>query len=131
MAREYLIVVPNAEAVGMHHWGPKQLSLTQMYMLKTEKSNPEDNNAVAVHEVKISQTKRAYLSREWAIKIQSALDHAMSALLKVREPAVVLIYDKEPQHNCTIIFRCQEHQKQTLQNYLDSRHVLFSVQQRK
>ena len=122
--------MPNGEAVGMHHWGPKQLSLTQMYMLMTEKSNPEDSNAVAVHEVKIPHTKRAYLSREWAFKIQSALEHAMSALLKVREPAVVLIYDEGPQHNCTIIFCCQEHKKYTLQNSLDSRHVQFSVQER-
>jgi len=117
------------EAVGMHHWGPKQLLLTDMYVLYPEVTNPEDPNAVAVHELKPTRTKRAYLSREWAKIIQPVLVHTTMAFLKVCEPAVVLVYEKGPQHNCTAFLKCTHFQKQFLELCFTNKGISYNIQE--
>ena len=36
------IIIKNVYAVGMHHWGPRQLEIGSIYFLKLEEENPRD-----------------------------------------------------------------------------------------
>jgi hypothetical protein len=129
MAKHLLVSVKNVEAVGMHHWGPKELVLNASYLLYAEKDNTEDCNAVSVHELAASRTKRAYLSREWAKIVQPLLPYSQMAILKVREPAIVLIYDKGPQHNCIAHLKCSDAQVTDVKNVLAYNNVAYTVKE--
>lgn len=41
-------VIHNLWAVGMHHWGPKELVVAAGYRLKHEEDNAFDKNATAI-----------------------------------------------------------------------------------
>ena len=127
MTGDYQIHVPNVLCVGMHHWGRKQLQIGGVYKLLSEISNPEDKYAVALHELVDPCMKRAYLTREWAFKMQPMLVYAKRDVVLVNDPAVVAQYGKGPQHNCLPVLWCMESMKGVLQHHLKMIDVDYSV----
>lgn len=127
MAAVYQIHIGNALAVGMHHWGPRQLQVGSVYKLLQENVNTEDHNAVAIHELSAESAKRAYLTREWACKIHEALSYAKYAVLRVDEPAVVVNYEKGPQHKCLIVMWCTESTKMMMSHHLNLNNISYTI----
>ena len=121
------VLIRNVEVVGMHHWGSKQLTLSETYRLYAEPNNTEDVNAVAVYEIKPPVIKRAYLTREWAKMIQPALSYAIYATVKVQEPAVVIVYDKGPQHNCLMLLKCTDTNRAHMENYFHGVNIACTI----
>jgi hypothetical protein len=57
------IILRNLFAIGMHHWGRKDLQIGPVYY-SFPQSNPHDRNAIAIFENKQLLHKVAYLRRE-------------------------------------------------------------------
>ncbi len=125
----YQILIPNIPVVGMHHWGAKQLDVGGIYKLVAEKNNIQDTCAVAVYEYQNPSCKRAYIISEWARHIQPVLQFTSIAVLKVNTPAVVLRYEKGPQHNCVIMLKCCDVHKSNIVELFDSYNVTYYMSQ--
>ena len=130
---KYQILIPDMSAVGMHHWGDRQLTVGKLYEMRAEPPNPNDTNAVAMYETTYPYNKRAYLIREAAKIIQPILlkyPSVVSGRMKVLSPAIVTSYEKGPEHNCTIVFYCSEQQKGTIEDILklsDTHHIVYKL----
>ena len=61
-----ILVIHNIWAVGMHHWGARELEVGSGYVLELDKHNPKDKNAVQIMggggsaEEGIRQTRERY-----------------------------------------------------------------------
>lgn len=113
----------------MHHWGPTQLSLLDPYTLRAESNNVKDCYAVEILETKHPNDKMAYLSREWAKILQPLLPYSEMSILHVRELAVVITYEKGPQHNCRVVLKCSgAGRKQMFETYLTLHKISYRIQ---
>ena len=120
------VLIPNVHAVGMHHYGARQLEVGALYRLIAEEDNAHDKNAIAIHEYS-SQRKRAYLTREWAKRLQPLMFHTTTAVIKVNAPSVVVKYEKGPQHDCVVILQFTEKNKQLILHHLHGHNVHFNA----
>ena len=51
-----ILVIHNIWAVGMHHWGARELEVGSGYVLELDKHNPKDKNAVQIMEGKVRRS---------------------------------------------------------------------------
>ena len=129
MTQEFFIFISHVEAVGMHHWGPKHLNVGSTYVLRADITNIVDGHAISVHECSFSGTKRAYVISEWARKLQPIIAYCNMALIRVQEEAIVLVYDKGPQHDCTVILRCTDINKNVVETHLKALRIMYTMKE--
>lgn len=65
-------VIPNVWAVGMHHWGEKELEIGKGFIPYREIENQKDPNAIAIH-VYEKCRKKGYLKRDNAFVISKIM----------------------------------------------------------
>jgi hypothetical protein len=119
------IVIQHVHAVGMHHWGPRELTVGRLYRLVTEQTNDQDKNAIAVLEYKAPNTKRAYPTRESAEQLQVTPISTSMAVLRVEERSYVKSFDKGPQHDCLVMVKCQHCNILNIQQLLAQHHIVY------
>ena len=95
------LIIHNLWAVGMHHWGPRELAVGAGYDLIEDALNPFDKNAIAVLD---GPNKKAYLKRDCAVivKFLFGLKITQKWLLKPKESPVNLNRRVGPQQRCSI-----------------------------
>ena len=109
-----LIQIHDVVAVGMHHWGQRNLPVNGVFRLQAEFNNVADCNAVSINadDKPYTCSRKAYLSRESAKVMQPIIisyGHKVKSLkLEVNTPATIVYYRKGPQHYCTVKIVCQK-----------------------
>lgn len=95
------LIIHNLWAVGMHHWGPRELMVGAGYNLQEDLENSFDPNAVAIFD---GPNKKAYLKRESAeiVKFLFNLRLTNQWLLKPKEVPIVCSRRTGPQQRCSI-----------------------------
>ena len=58
------VIIRNIYAVGMHHWGPREIPIDVVHYCKWETMNPRDNCAVAIYADEGFTRTVAYFRRE-------------------------------------------------------------------
>ena len=58
------VIIRNIYAVGMHHWGPREIPIDVVHYCKWETMNPRDNCAVAIYADEGLTRTVAYFRRE-------------------------------------------------------------------
>ena len=114
------VILNYAHAVGMHHYGSRQLPIEVVYKLKHEPNNPHDPNAIAIvdHE---SGRKVAYLSRWFAAYVSRIFLSGLlvgSIFLKAKFPAEVRKRHVGPEQKVALAFRCDEEQIEEIKKLL-------------
>lgn len=121
------LIIPSVWVVGMHHWGPKQLSVGHGYILKREPNNLKDVNAVTIL---FEGEPCAYLKRDSAVFISKLMDRKISTIwrLKPKEEAFTKYRRIGPQQRCNV--GCVITSSESLdyaKMYLDSISVSYDV----
>ena len=98
---KYHLIIPSLWAVGMHHWGGRQLSVGSGYLIEREMNNIYDKYAVVVKDPLVT---RAYIMKSQAAVIARLMDMSVSDTwrLKPKEDGVVLNRRKGTQQRCNI-----------------------------
>ena len=127
------VVVHEVWAVGMHHWGSKELSVDSVYKLRAERYNPKDKNAIAIEEQSPPYKKRAYVIKEMAEKLQPVLTHCpcilKSATLKVESHPVVKCHEKGPQQYCCVYLQAAKHKELHLEHILNENNICYTIEE--
>lgn len=117
------IIIKNVYAVGMHHWGPRQLEIGSIYFLKLEEENPRDHNAVAVFEDRQTRHCKAYLRRCDALVISKLFrDNLIHGCFYLKPKSGLDRFSQRtgPAQKCNIGFQTSDenvaHVTQILQN---------------
>lgn len=117
------IAIQGLFAVGMHHYGPRELRVGCGYRLKREPTNTFDKNAIAIQENGVT---RAYLSRGCASRLSKVLDCVLpvgSIYLKPKFPAE--IRSRRPQQYCNVGFRVREENVEDVQRLLTENNLTY------
>jgi len=104
------VILKNVYAVGMHHWGSKELCIGATYFCAKEESNPWDRNAVAVFGDSGLKHKVCYLRKEDAKNINPIFGYLKGkSYLQLKTQMGIEKYSKYkgPQQNCNIEFECE------------------------
>lgn len=115
------VIIRNLYAVGMHHWGAKELSVGPLYYCHFEKDNPKDPNAVAIFSDKERHHRVAYFRREDAAFLcdffKNDIIHGHCYL---RAKFSVNKYTKKtgPMQNCSVGFLCPNDQVENVKSKL-------------
>lgn len=122
-----ILVIHNLWAVGMHHWGPKELVVGAGYRLKHEEDNAFDKNATAIFD---GPNRKAYLQRHDAKIVSSVFNIIPGSnwLLKPKDIPVVLSQRVGPQQKFSI--GCRVVDDSVLQQavkLLSSLHVSYEI----
>lgn len=80
-SRMKCLILQNMWAVGMHHWGPKELEIGMGYILEREPNNPYDPNAVVI---KVDGKKKAYLKKNNAFVISNVMKMECADIWRIK-----------------------------------------------
>ena len=121
-----ILVVPNVWAVGMHHWGARELVVGAGYSIAVDEGNKHDSNAVEVLDEK---RRKAYLKRENAALIAQLLRMNVSEkwLLKPKEPAITKSKRKGPEQRCNIGCKISDRHVDNVVKYLKEKQYCFEL----
>ena len=122
-----ILVIHNIWAVGMHHWGARELEVGSGYVLELDKHNPKDKNAVQIMEGKVR--RRAYVKRENATVISALLCMKLADkwLLKPKEPAIVRSHRTGPEQRCNVGCKISTSQIEKATTFLTQKHYFFEI----
>ena len=119
------VAIEGLFAVGMHHYGPRELRVGCGYKLQSEPSNPYDCNAIAIQEHGIT---RAYLCRQSASKFIGIMNSGLitgSVYLKPKFPAEVRSRRIGPQQFCNVGFRVKDNDLEQMKSLLRQNSLSF------
>ncbi|KAK3108578.1 hypothetical protein FSP39_011121 [Pinctada imbricata] len=104
-----MFIIHGVWAVGMHHWGPRELVVGAGYRIERDERNVKDPNAVKVME---GPNVKAYLKRNNALVVSRLLHLGLSSkwLLKPKETALVRDRRTGPQQLCNIGCKLQSNE---------------------
>lgn len=94
-------VIPNVWAVGMHHWGEKELEVGEGFIPFRETENQKDPNAIAIYK---KDKKKGYLKRDNAFVLTKIMKLNISNVWRIKPKEVPVTRDRRigPQQLCNI-----------------------------
>ena len=123
------VVVRNVRAVGMHHHGPRSLTVNGRYSLQWDPDCIHDlGNAVAVVDRK--GITRAYLARDDAHVIASLFCANVIAGRVVCKPtteAHVVTQQRGPQHECDFTFKTDTDHVPFIDTVLNNGNINYTL----
>ncbi len=102
------IVLRNIQAVGMHHYGRRELELQGTYRAEMECNNQHDPFAISVHD---GSRKVGNLKRDAAKFVNEVMQQNKAKSKYFLRPVDVPIVKNRrigPQQNCAIAFKCDD-----------------------
>jgi len=109
------VYIRGAYAVGMHHWGPRSLTINELMYLKHEPENPYDKNAVAICTEEMS--KCAYLRKDDAKFISRLFKESLvhgPVYLKAKDVPTKFRRQTGPMQRCDLCFKTDGENETTI-----------------
>ena len=122
------IILRNEVAVGMHHYGSKELEIGAKHTLHHEPTNPYDHKAIAIKDC--SRQTVAYLSRSSARRIIKVFENELNqgpVYCKPKTPPEVRRRNLGPQQIVVVGFKCHPDDVERASALLNETGVTFSV----
>lgn len=124
MKRLYL---RHVDAVGMHHHGPRQLSLHEAYTISHEIDNKYDPNAIVIL---YKGDRAAYIKRDHAKVLadifRAKIPHGTVYLIP-KLAAKVITYDLGPQHDCSVGFFCDDSEIANVHKIVNGCNIVIEI----
>lgn len=123
------VILRNLYAVGMHHYGVKEMAVGPVYYCKPEINN-HDLQAVAIYQDKDCNRKAGNLRREDARKIRQLFSNDFildTCYVRAKGSAEKFSRRTGPLQNISIGFRIQDHKKGVLEEMLKKMELVFRV----
>ncbi|KAJ8321704.1 hypothetical protein KUTeg_000175 [Tegillarca granosa] len=107
------VIIRNIFAVGMHHWGPREMSIGVIHYCKWEEDNPKDQCAIAIFANKELTRRVAYIRREDSSKLFKIFRDGFVkdniCYVKAKQPAGSRFSRRTgPMQNISLAFRCND-----------------------
>jgi len=123
-------IVIQVYAVGMHHYGRKELHVGVGYKLKREPENKYHANAVSMHDRDSDRTV-GYLQRKYADKISPIMSAGLATntgfYVKPKQQAEFKNKWVGPIQMCNLGFRCSEENITNVQAVLKDTGLSFKI----
>lgn len=124
------VVIRGLYAVGMHHWGPRELQINDVFYLKHEPENNYDCNAVAICCDKEKMQTKAYLQRKDAFVIANLFRNKMvcgNFYLKPKAAAEKFRKNSGPMQRCNVGFKSEDNIVDTIRQICNDNSLDFTI----
>lgn len=107
------VIIRNVFAVGMHHWGPREMPIGVVHYCKWEEDNPKDQCAIAIFANKELTRRVAYIRREDSSKLFKIFRDGFVkdniCYIKAKQPVGSKFSRRTgPMQNISLAFKCND-----------------------